>query len=110
MQCRRCHTDNPVHARFCIGCGARLTAGCTVCGAELPDGARFCPGCGHPIEPAESTSPLRGPESYTPRHLADKILTSRSALQGERKTVTVLFCDLVSSTALAEAPRACTRC
>jgi class 3 adenylate cyclase/tetratricopeptide (TPR) repeat protein len=102
MQCRRCHTENPVHARFCIGCGARLTAGCTVCGAELPDGARFCPGCGHPIEPAESTSPLRGPESYTPRHLADKILTSRSALQGERKTVTVLFCDLVSSTALAE--------
>ena len=42
------------------------------------------------------------PESYTPRHLAEKILTSRSAMQGERKPVTVLFCDLVSSTALAE--------
>jgi class 3 adenylate cyclase len=42
------------------------------------------------------------PQSYTPRHLTEKILTSRSALEGERKQVTVLFCDLTNSTGLAE--------
>jgi len=42
------------------------------------------------------------PRSYTPQHLAEKILTSRSALEGERKQVTVLFCDIANSTALAE--------
>jgi hypothetical protein len=44
----------------------------------------------------------RVPLAYTPRHLAEKILTSRAALTGERKQVTVLFCDLANSTALAE--------
>src|SRR5882724_7664211 len=42
------------------------------------------------------------PVSYTPKHLAEKILTSRSALEGERKQVTVLFCDLANSTPIAE--------
>ena len=46
--------------------------------------------------------PARGPVSYTPPHLVEKILTSRSALEGERKQVSVLFCDLANSTALAE--------
>src|SRR5437870_1404018 len=44
----------------------------------------------------------REPMSYTPKHLAEKILTSRSALEGERKQVTVLFCDLANSTPIAE--------
>ena len=51
-------------------------------------------------EPAKTQE--RAPLSYTPRHLAEKILTSRAALAGERKQVTVLFCDLANSTALAE--------
>jgi hypothetical protein len=42
MQCPRCRQDNPLHARFCLGCGARLTLACGSCGAELPGGARFC--------------------------------------------------------------------
>src|SRR5207247_10642883 len=42
------------------------------------------------------------PRAYTPRHLAEKILTSRGALEGERKQVTVLFCDIVESMRLAE--------
>jgi class 3 adenylate cyclase/predicted ATPase len=49
-----------------------------------------------------SPEPERDPLSYTPPHLAEKILTSRSALEGERKQVTVLFCDLANSTAIAE--------
>ncbi len=84
-----------------MACGSRLGAHCAACGAALPEGARFCPGCGHAV--AAAAAPARSaPESYTPRHLAEKILTSRDAMQGERKPVTVLFCDLVSSTALAE--------
>jgi class 3 adenylate cyclase len=44
----------------------------------------------------------QAPLAYTPPHLAEKILTTRSALEGERKQVTVFFCDLANSTALAE--------
>jgi class 3 adenylate cyclase/tetratricopeptide (TPR) repeat protein len=101
VRCAACQEDNPSRAKFCLACGARLAAGCVACGAPGPEGAKFCPGCGRPFEAAEA-APARAPESYTPRHLAEKILTSRASLEGERKPVTVLFCDLVGSTALAE--------
>ena len=101
VRCPRCQQESPAGARFCVSCGARLGAQCAGCAAELPEGARFCPACGRAVEaPAAPAQP--GPESYTPRHLAEKILVSRGAMQGERKPVTVLFCDLVNSTALAE--------
>jgi class 3 adenylate cyclase/tetratricopeptide (TPR) repeat protein len=101
MHCPGCQQDNPASARFCVACGTRLTAACAACGAELPGGARFCPACG---AAAGAAAPASGPapDAYTPRHLAERILTSRAALQGERKPVTVLFCDLVGSTGLAE--------
>ena len=103
MRCRSCRHDNPAGARFCIACGTRLAIACAACGAEPPEGARFCPACGGAIEPTQPTAaPAQAPDAYTPRHLAERILTSRAALQGERKPVTVLFCDLVGSTALAE--------
>ena len=101
MRCSRCQEDNPARAKFCLACGARLATSCPSCGAEAPEGARFCPACGGSLQAGAAAAP-RVPESYTPRHLAEKILTSRASLQGERKPVTVLFCDLVSSTALAE--------
>ena len=103
MRCRSCQQDNPPRARFCLACGTRLAAACAECGVELPDGARFCPECGRAIDarpPAAAAGHTS--DAYTPRHLAERILTSRAALQGERKPVTVLFCDLVGSTALAE--------
>jgi class 3 adenylate cyclase/tetratricopeptide (TPR) repeat protein len=99
-RCPSCQKESPPGARFCVGCGARLGARCTGCDAELPEGARFCPACGRAVEASAAAAPV--PESYTPRHLAEKILVSRPAMQGERKPVTVLFCDLVNSTALAE--------
>jgi len=101
-RCARCQQENPPGARFCVACGARLGARCAACNAELPDGARFCPACGRAVEGASAVESRPAPESYTPRHLAEKILTTRGAMEGERKPVTVLFCDLVSSTALAE--------
>ena len=101
MQCPGCRQDNPAGARFCAACGTRLAAACATCGAGLPAGARFCPACGGAVATA-TAAPARTPDVYTPRHLAERILTSRAALQGERKPVTVLFCDLVGSTGLAE--------
>jgi class 3 adenylate cyclase len=52
--------------------------------------------------PAPATDQEHVPLAYTPSHLAEKILTSRSAPEGERKQVTVCFCDLANSTAIAE--------
>ncbi len=117
MNCSSCSHTNPAAARFCNGCGAALTPRCSSCNSENPAGARFCNGCGVTLgmaATATATAPVTGPSaptlptqsrdarSYTPKHLADKILQSRSALEGERKQVTVLFADVKGSMELAE--------
>jgi class 3 adenylate cyclase len=68
------------------------------CSRENPADARFCNGCGQPLRP-EAPLAVRepAPRAYTPASLAERILTSRSALEGERKQVTVLFADLRGS-------------
>ena len=94
MTCPECRHENRPSAKFCDGCGARLTARCRACGTELRPSARFCDECGQAVAAAGSDVADRlaaAPAVYTPRHLAQKILTSRSALEGERKQVTVLF-------------------
>src|SRR5512132_3563507 len=98
MHCPRCRHDNAASSRFCTECGARLAASCGSCGAELAEGVRFCGQCGQPVD-AKRPGPPRfaSPEAYTPRHLAEKILTSKSVIEGERKQVTVLFADLKGS-------------
>ncbi|MBI1817393.1 MAG: AAA family ATPase [Deltaproteobacteria bacterium] len=107
MRCAACNHENRDTAKFCLGCGQPLALRCTSCQAELPPGARFCDECGAPAasddKPKAQSQPLTpNPSSYTPKHLATKILTSRGALEGERKQVTVLFLDVVGSTPLAE--------
>ena len=100
MRCPQCQQDNPAEARFCNGCGARFQLACPSCSHVNPCGSRFCNGCGTKLgeQPAASAEPrFSSPESYTPKHLAEKILTSKAALEGERKQVTVLFADLKSS-------------
>ncbi len=98
MKCPRCQYENPPGSNFCLGCGTRLGATCGACGNDLPAGSRFCNKCGTPVS-GESAGQVRfaSPESYTPQHLAEKILTSKAALEGERKQVTVLFADLKGS-------------
>lgn len=79
---------------------------CPQCGGPNRDGARFCDACGTRLGDAVAApaAPVyASPAAYTPRHLAERILTSRTALEGERKLVTVVFCDIANSTALAEA-------
>jgi Double zinc ribbon/Adenylate and Guanylate cyclase catalytic domain len=101
MTCPRCQAANRDGARFCRECGQTFAAVCAGCGAKVEAGSKFCDSCGAPLAatPVQPTATPRfaSPVSYTPKHLAEKILTSRSALEGERKQVTVLFADLKGS-------------
>jgi class 3 adenylate cyclase/tetratricopeptide (TPR) repeat protein len=117
MRCGACRAENPAANRFCDQCGAPLEAVCASCGSALRPEARFCGACGRRV--GEAAAPPRAavapdaaphpnpgaspaPAAYTPRHLADKILRSRSALEGERRQVTVLFADIAGFTTMAE--------
>jgi class 3 adenylate cyclase len=83
--------------KFCGECGARLEAMCPICAAGNPPANKFCHQCGGTLVTAPAQSPSTSPESYIPKHLAEKILASRATLEGERKQVTVLFADLKGS-------------
>src|SRR5262245_55869627 len=98
MKCPRCQHENRSGAKFCEECASPLARTCSNCGSQLSATAKFCSECAHPV--AGATPPearFASPQSYTPKHLAEKILTSKSALEGERKQVTVLFADLEGS-------------
>src|SRR5205814_10357260 len=96
MTCPQCRQDNPPDARFCNTCGVPLAAACPACGRANPPASRFCNACGARLT-GQDTSRFTTPGSYTPPHLAERILTSRTALEGERKQVTVLFADMKGS-------------
>jgi class 3 adenylate cyclase/tetratricopeptide (TPR) repeat protein len=104
MQCPQCQQVNPPQAKFCLECGARLALACAHCGTDLPASAKFCLECGQPAGARAGSSPVPrpatrfgSPRAYTPQHLADRIISSRTAIEGERKQVTVLFADLKGS-------------
>jgi class 3 adenylate cyclase len=99
MKCVRCQHENGTGARFCEECAAPLARECGNCGAPLSVTAKFCSQCAHPSgRNAQATAPRFGaPDVYTPRHLVEKILMSKTALEGERKHITVLFADLKGS-------------
>jgi class 3 adenylate cyclase/tetratricopeptide (TPR) repeat protein len=82
--------------KFCGECAAPLAATCPSCGAANPPENKFCGQCAAPIW-TTPTAKFLAPDSYMPKHLAEKILTSKAALEGERKQVTVLFADLKGS-------------
>jgi class 3 adenylate cyclase/tetratricopeptide (TPR) repeat protein len=99
MNCPRCHHENRSGARFCEECATPLARACANCGAQLSAAAKFCSECAHPAGPVGPPVPQRfvAPETYTPKHLAERIINSKAALEGERKQVTVLFADLKGS-------------
>jgi class 3 adenylate cyclase len=104
MLCARCGTENREGRRFCAECGASLALACSACGFSNEVGEKFCGGCGASLVPAPpGVAKFSTPQSYTPRHLAERILTSKAALVGERKYVTVLFADLKGSMELLAA-------
>ena len=114
MQCPSCQHENREQALFCEQCGAGLDRPCPHCGKPARSEARFCDQCGGSLaaagqEPAEPSplgtraEALAGKiSSYTPNHLVEKILKTRSALEGERRQVTVLFADVCNYTGISE--------
>src|SRR5437899_3216084 len=103
----QCHSENFPDSAFCDHCGARLETACSNCGEPNRREARFCKNCGRLIDRTPTTAPSAvpgapSPDTYVPKHLAQKILASRHTLEGERKQVTVLFADIRGSTKLVE--------
>src|SRR5262249_44699462 len=93
----RCQASNPVGTRFCGQCATSLASlVCPSCGATNPSEDKFCGQCAVPLD-TPSQPRFASPDSYTPKYLAERILTSKAALEGERKQVTVLFADLKGS-------------
>ena len=91
MQCPQCQHESKPAARFCESCGAVLARRCPSCGEDLGPQARFCAACGERLpvaRPLTVSSPTREPEAALPA--------------GERRQLTVLFCDLVGSTPLSQ--------
>ena len=115
MECPQCRRANPPETKFCGECGTRLQSLCSACQAVNPATNKFCSECGQPLAgtaaapaPAAGLIPMApparfaSPEVYTPKHLAEKILTFKGAIEGERKIVTVMFSDVSGFTVMSE--------
>ena len=103
MKCPQCQFNNREGAKFCCECGYKFELICAQCGNKLRVGSKFCDECGHDLKSKESPAiDFSKPQSYTPQFLVDKILTTRSAIEGEKKLVTVLFADVVNYTSIIE--------
>lgn len=109
MTCPKCRFENREGAKFCNECGTRLEIVCPSCKKVNPLGSKFCDECGQPISaPALIPHPLHPPDPvaklkrYLPMGLAEKILAQKDRIEGEKRQVTVLFCDLAGYTALTE--------
>src|SRR5215813_8718791 len=96
MTCPRCQHENRPAAKFCEECATPLARTCSKCGTALSATAKLCHACAHPVA-MRAVAPSRFPDSYTPRHLAERIINSKAAIEGEREQVTVLFADLKGS-------------
>jgi predicted amidophosphoribosyltransferase len=110
MKCSKCGSENRERAKFCNECGAKLEPACPKCGTKNRPESKFCDECGEPLaSPAESgplrsilIDPIAKLQRYLPHGLAEKILSQRDKIEGERKQVTVMFCDLAGYTPLTE--------
>jgi predicted ATPase/class 3 adenylate cyclase len=107
MICPRCQSENVPSAAFCDQCGVRLESPCPKCGEPNRPTARVCRNCGQSISQTTTSAPAPtgralAPDTYVPKHLAEKILAARQSLEKERKQVTVLFADIRGSTSLVE--------
>ena len=98
MRCPACQAENLPDSVFCEECAAPLEAACPACGAGNRPAAKFCRKCRAPLTAGPAAAPA------LPKHLADKVRAAKSALEGERKQVTVLFADVKGSMELAERP------
>jgi len=110
MKCPKCQYENREGAKFCNECGNKLESACPECGNLNRLGAKFCDDCGHNLAVADETPPkelsfdekLEKIQRYLPKGLTEKILSQRDKIEGERKQVTVMFCDMEGFTSLSE--------
>ena len=107
MKCPRCHHENPDDAKFCIECACPMEFHCPNCGAITPASGKFCKECAYDLRKPKEAPPIeRTPKDlsfdeklekiqrYLPKGLTEKILSQRDKIEGERKLVTVMFCDM----------------
>lgn len=83
MKCPSCQFENPEDMQFCGECGAKLESICPNCNSSNPSQFKFCGKCGNSLQEPKEPPDYSEPQSYTPRFLADKILTSRSSIEPE---------------------------
>jgi predicted ATPase/class 3 adenylate cyclase len=110
MKCPRCKFETPVGAKFCNECGQKLEISCSECSRINPPGSKFCIECGHQLTQLPATQPMdlsfdqkiEKIQKYLPKGLTEKILAQRDRIEGERKQVTVMFCDMEGFTPLVE--------
>ncbi len=110
MKCPKCQFENPEGAKFCNQCGKKIELTCQECGKVNPFGSKFCNECGCnlslPSEPfprdLSLDEKLAKIQRYLPKGLVEKILSQRHGIEGERKHVTVMFCDMEGFTRLSE--------
>ncbi len=110
MKCSKCQIENPEGMKFCGECGAKLEKFCPGCGYSNPPQFKFCGECGQSLALPTVRAPqdlsfdekLAKIQRYLPEGLTQKILSQRDRIEGEKKQVAVLFCDLEGFTALSE--------
>jgi hypothetical protein len=110
MKCPECEFENREEAKFCKDCGNKLEYVCPQCGNAYTPGTKFCDECGHnfiaPSEPPPKDlsfdEKIDKIQRYLPKGLTEKILSQRDRIEGERKQVTVMFCDMEGFTPLVE--------
>jgi class 3 adenylate cyclase/tetratricopeptide (TPR) repeat protein len=109
MKCPECQFDNREGAKFCKECGSKLELACPKCGSVASPGSKFCDECGHNLALPHEAHPkelsfddkLEKIQRYLPKGLTEKILSQRDKIEGERKQVTVMFCDMEGFTSLS---------
>jgi class 3 adenylate cyclase len=110
MQCPKCQFDNREGAKFCIECGNKLEIHCSKCSHLNPPESKYCEECGSQLDLPSERSPkglsfdekLNKIQRYLPKGLTEKILSQKDKIEGERKQVTVMFCDMAGFTTLSE--------
>ena len=110
MMCQECQFENPEGMQFCVECGNKLEINCPECGFSNSPSFKFCGKCGHNLTLSSEPPPkelsfdekLDKIQRYLPKGLTEKILSQRDKIEGERKQVTVMFCDMEGFTSLVE--------
>src|SRR5262245_15642896 len=108
MRCPSCGGENAEGAKFCEECGTPFVRLCLSCGQQMRPTAKFCPECGTPLQARGKPGPAKRRksthvvgETFRPAARSAMARLPAAAPEGERRQLTVMFCDLVGSTALS---------